>query len=126
MQDREKEVRNEVGEMLQAGASSSEIEALLDRVEPAVLLHTMFGLEEKTQRALLAALTPHRAASLVEELPDSHAATLIEDMAVTEAAPIVEELASDHRVDVLPNSTAKTPTQLSRSSMRKTRSKSAN
>ncbi len=101
MQDREKEVRNEVGELLQAGASSSEIEALLDRVEPAVLLHTMFGLDENTQRALLAALTPHRAASLVEELPDSHAATLIEDMAVTESAPIVEELASDHRVDVL-------------------------
>lgn len=101
MLDREKDERVEINDLLQRGAPSAEIEAYLDEMEPAVLLHTMFGLDEDSQRALLAALTPHRAASLVEELPDAHAANLIEEMAVTEAAPIVEELASDHRVDVL-------------------------
>jgi len=87
--------------MLEQGATSAEIEALLDGMEPAEMLHTMYGLGEDSQRALLAAITPHRAASLVEELPDTHAASLIEDMAVAESVPIVEELASDHRVDVL-------------------------
>ncbi len=45
--------------------------------------------------------SPERAASLVEELPDTHTADLIEDMPVGDAAPIVVELASDHRADVL-------------------------
>jgi magnesium transporter len=101
MQERQKDIRIQVNEMLEQGATSAEIEALLDGMEPAEMLHTMYGLGEDSQRALLAAITPHRAASLVEELPDTHAASLIEDMTVAESVPIVEELASDHRVDVL-------------------------
>ena len=53
------------------------------------------------QRALLSILDPEKAASLVEDLPDSHVAELIEEMSAVDAAPIVEEMASDHRVDVL-------------------------
>ena len=101
MQEEQRDIRDEVSEMLQKGAAPAEIEAVLDGLEPAVLLHTMFALDPDGQRALLAALTPHRAASLVEDLPDAHAADLIEEMPVAESAPIVGELASDHRVDVL-------------------------
>ncbi len=100
MQEQQRDIRNEVSEMLQKGVAPAEIEAILDGLDSAVLLHTMFALDPDSQRALLAALTPHRAASLVEDLPDSHAADLIEEMSVAESAPIVEELASDHRVDV--------------------------
>ncbi|MBT8092044.1 MAG: magnesium transporter [Gammaproteobacteria bacterium] len=101
MQEQQRDLRNEVSEMLQKGVSPAEIEAVLDGLEPAELLHTMYALDPDGQRALLAALTPLRAAAIVEDLPDSHAADLIEEMPVAESAPIVEELASDHRVDVL-------------------------
>ncbi|MBU2675800.1 MAG: CBS domain-containing protein, partial [Gammaproteobacteria bacterium] len=101
MQDRQRDLRGEVSDMLEKGAAPADIEAVLDGLDPAVLLHTMYALDSDHQRALLAALTPHRAASLVEDLPDGHVADLIEEMPVAESAPIVEELASDHRVDVL-------------------------
>ncbi len=101
MQDRQQDFKDEVGELLDTGAAAAEIEAVLDRMEPSDLLHEVFALNEDSQRALLAALPPQRAAALVEELPDSLAASLIEDMPAAESASIVEELASDHRVDVL-------------------------
>jgi magnesium transporter len=87
--------------MLTEAESASTIEAFLDTLGAAESLHTVFSLSKNDQRALLSALTPTRAASLVEDLPDGHVADLIEDMRVEDAAPIVEEMASDHRVDVL-------------------------
>jgi len=101
MDKRERESRSEISRMLAETEGAGEIEAFLDDLGAAESLHTVFSLSEKDQRALLSALTPTRAASLVEEFPDGHAADLIEDMPVESAAPIVEELASDHRVDVL-------------------------
>jgi magnesium transporter len=88
-------------QMLAEGVSPGTIQAYLDSLGATESLHAVFSLAEKDQRALLSALTPDRAASLVEEFPDGHAADLIEDMPPKDAAPIVEELASDHRVDVL-------------------------
>ena len=88
-------------ELLESDLPAEELGAALDSLDPAELLHDVFLLKVKEQRALLSALNPERAASLVEELPDAHAADLIEDMAAEDAAPIVEELASDHRADVL-------------------------
>ena len=88
-------------ELLESHPSAEDLGAALDNIEPADLLHDVFMLDVKEQRLLLAALNPERAASLVEELPDTHTADLIEDMPVADAAPIVVELASDHRADVL-------------------------
>ena len=101
MQEQQRNLRNELSEMLQRGVSPAEIEAVLDGLAPAELLHTMYALDPDRQRALLSALTPLRAASIVEDLPDGHVADLIEEMPVAMSAPIVEELASDHRVDIL-------------------------
>ena len=92
---------DQIKRMLAEDTPPSEIQAYLDGLGATESLHAVFSLKEKDQRALLSALTPERAASLVEELPDGHAADLIEDMPPEDAAPIVEELASDHRVDVL-------------------------
>ena len=91
----------EISKMLANADSANDIEAFLDDLGPTETLHAVFSLNTEDQRALLSALTPHRAASLVDELPDGHAADLIEDMSVEDAAPIVEKMASDHRVDVL-------------------------
>ena len=90
-----------VSELLGQTCTSDELEAFLDGLGPAELLHTVFSLKADEQRALLSALSPNRAAELVEDFPDGHTADLIEDMAVSDAAPIVEKLASNHRVDVL-------------------------
>jgi magnesium transporter len=65
------------------------------------MLHAVFLLDKADQRKLLSALEPKKAASLVEDFPDSHTAELIEQLPAADAASIVEELASDHRVDVL-------------------------
>lgn len=92
---------SQIKRMLTEGVSPDEIQTYLDDLGATESLHTVFSLSERDQRALLSALAPDRAASLVEELPDGHAADLIEDMPPKDAAPIVEELASDHRVDVL-------------------------
>ena len=92
---------SQIKRMLAEDVSPGEIQTYLDGLGASESLHAVFSLEEKDQRALLSALTPERAASIVEELPDGHAADLIEDMPPEDAAPIVEELASDHRVDVL-------------------------
>ena len=101
MEDQLREPWIELSKMLAESGSASDIEAFLDSLGPAATLHTVFSLNIDDQRALLSALTPHRAASLVDELPDGHAADLIEDMSIADAAPIVEEMASDHRADVL-------------------------
>ena len=53
------------------------------------------------QRSLLTAVSPERAAELIEDLPDTHAADLIDDMPAHQAAAIVEEMASDDRADLL-------------------------
>ena len=87
--------------LLASGLSANEMGAELDHLDPSDLLHAVLTLSDDDQRDLLAALTPLRAASLVEDFPDSHTAELIEDMPTQDVAPIVEELASDHRVDVL-------------------------
>jgi len=101
MENRQVDPWTEVSGMLRNGAPANEIEIVLDRLDPASLLHAVFALTPDDQRALLSLLSPPRAASLVVELPDSHAAALLEEMPVKNAAPIVEELSSDHRVDVL-------------------------
>lgn len=88
-------------ELLESSLSAEELGVALDNVEPAELLHGVFMLGVNEQRRLLSALNPERAASLVEELPDTHTADLIEDMPVKDSAPIVVELSSDHRADVL-------------------------
>ncbi|MBT8067051.1 MAG: magnesium transporter [Gammaproteobacteria bacterium] len=92
---------NEIHVLLEQKASVAELETLLDQLQPADMLHAVFHLDADDQRALLAAIAPRRAASLVEELPDGHVADLMEEMPVADAASIVQELASDHRVDVL-------------------------
>jgi magnesium transporter len=88
-------------ELLEKNLPADELGVALDAFDPTELLHDVFLLSVKEQRALLSALNPERAAALVEELPDTHTADLIEDMAAEDAAPIVEEMASDHRADVL-------------------------
>lgn len=92
---------SQIKRMLAEDVPPGKIQAYLDDLGATRSLHAVFSLAEKDQRALLSALTPDRAASLVEELPDGHAADLFEDMLPEDAAPIVEELSSDHRVDVL-------------------------
>ena len=87
--------------MLDSQLSADEIGAALDGFDPSDLLHAVLTLNDDDQRNLLSALTPLRAAELVEEFPDSHTAELLEEMPAGDVAPIVEELASDHRVDVL-------------------------
>jgi len=101
MENQMRDPWTELSKMLAESGSASDIEAFLDSLGPAATLHTVFSLDIEDQRALLSALTPHRAASLVDELPDGHVADLIEDMAIADAAPIVEEMASDQRADVL-------------------------
>ena len=91
----------EIRELVNRGLSAEALGAELDGLSPADLLHAVLTLSDDDQRVLLGALTPERAADLVEEFPDSHTAELLENMPVLDAAPIVEELASDHRVDVL-------------------------
>jgi magnesium transporter len=88
-------------ELLEKNLPADELGVALDAIDPTELLHDVFLLSVKEQRALLSALNPERAAALVEELPDTHTADLIEDMPAEDAAPIVEEMASDHRADVL-------------------------
>ena len=101
MEKRQRDPWTEISEMLANADSANDIEAFLDDLGPTKTLHAVFSLNTEDQRALLSALTPHRAATLVDELPDSHAADLFEDMSVEDSAPIVEEMASDHRADVL-------------------------
>jgi magnesium transporter len=92
---------NKIHALLESKRPVSEVEAVLDRLDPAELLHTFFSLAPADQRALLAIVKPDRAASLVEDLPATHVADLIEKMSVQDAAIIVEEMASDRRADVL-------------------------
>ncbi len=90
-----------ISELLGQVEQSGELEALLDSLPTAEVLHALFLLNPGDQRRLLNSLPPDRAAELVEDLPDSHTADLIEEMPAESAASIVEELASDHRADVL-------------------------
>jgi len=101
MEKRQIDSRHEISQMLARAESAGVIEAFLDSLGPADSLYAVYSLSAEEQRALLSALTPNRAASLVEELPDGHVADLMVDMPVEDSAPIVEEMASDHRVDVL-------------------------
>lgn len=87
--------------LLRAGDSGPEIEALLDSMTPADLLHAVFHLTADEQRDLLSMVSAERAAEIIEEMPGNHAADLIEDLPATQAASIVEEMPSDLRVDVL-------------------------
>ncbi|MDA1064747.1 MAG: hypothetical protein O2907_10585, partial [Proteobacteria bacterium] len=90
-----------ISSLLEDGASVEQVEAALEGLDPAELLHTVFSLSPDDQRALLSILPASRATSLLEDLPDAHVADLIEDMSPDAAADIVEGLASDHRADVL-------------------------
>jgi len=101
MEKRQKNPWTEVGGMLHDGIPASKIEDYLDRLDSAELLHTVFALSQDDQRALLSLLSPPKAASLIEDLPDTHTANLIGEMPAKDAGPIIEELSSDHRVDVL-------------------------
>ena len=101
MDRKSKSPEKQIREMLASGLTPEELGGEIDKLESADLLHAVFMLSPDDQRAFLSALTPHRAASIVEELPDTHAADLIEEMPAQDAAGIVEELSSDHRVDVL-------------------------
>ena len=93
--------KSQVKALLQDPGNREQLESLLDKLDPAELLHTVFQLSSVDQRALLSAVSAGRAADLIEDMPESHAADLIEDMPATDVAPIVGELASDHRVDIL-------------------------
>ena len=88
-------------EIIRSGLPPEAIGAALDGLDHSELLHAVLTLKDENQRELLAALTPHRAAELIEEFPDTHTAELIEEMPAGDVAPIVEELSSDHRADVL-------------------------
>ena len=105
MENRQEKPRHkpwqEIRDLLEAGATTEQIEAALEGLDSAELLHTVFSLRPDDQRALLSVLSPSRTTSLVEELPDTHVADLIEDMPASAAAEIVEGLSSDHRADVL-------------------------
>lgn len=105
MENRQEKPRHkpwlEIRDLLQDGATTEQIEAALEGLDSAELLHTVFSLSPDDQRALLSVLSPEMTTSLVEELPDTHVADLIEDMPPSEAAEIVDGLASDHRADVL-------------------------
>ncbi|MDA0706051.1 MAG: magnesium transporter [Proteobacteria bacterium] len=90
-----------ISSLLEDGASAEQVEAALEGLDHAELLHTVFSLSPDDQRALLSILPASRATSLLEDLPDAHVADLIEDMSPDAAADIVEGLASDHRADVL-------------------------
>lgn len=91
----------EISDLLQARVPVQQIEAALQKLDPAELLHTVFSLSPDDQRALLSILPASLSTSLIEDLPDAHVADLIEDMAPEAAADIVEALSSDHRADVL-------------------------
>jgi magnesium transporter len=101
MENQNRGTGEQLRELLEKNLPADELGTALDAIDPSELLHDVFLLSVKEQRALLSALHPERAAALVEELPDTHTADLIEDMPAEDAAPIVEEMASDHRADVL-------------------------
>ncbi len=101
MENQRRKPWNEIHQLIESGSSVEQVEAILDGLEPADLLHAVFTLNPADQRTLLSMLKPQRAAALAEDLPDTHLAGLIEDMSAEQAAPIVEELSSDHRADVL-------------------------
>jgi len=97
----EKGTGKQIRRMLADDWPAAELEVGLDKLDPSDLLHAVLTLSDEDQRNLLSAMSPVRAASLCDELPDNHVADLIEDMPVAEVASIVEELPSDSRVDVL-------------------------
>ncbi len=101
MTDLEANPAVQIRELLGEDRQPGELEAFLDELPTAEVLHAMFLLSPDDQRRLLNSLAPERAAELVEDLPDSHTADLIEEMPAENAASIVEEMASDHRADVL-------------------------
>ncbi len=101
MADTTPETPHDVRDMLESGANSADLVAMLDELEPAELLHTVYQLTPDDQRRLLGALDPEHAALLAEELPDTYVADLIETMPVEQSARIILEMASDHRADVL-------------------------
>jgi magnesium transporter len=101
MEKHQRKPWDEIGDLLHGGATPEIVEAALDVLDPAELLHAIFALAPDDQRALLSMLPPARAAALVEDLPDAHVADLIEEMSLADSVPIVGELSSDHRVDVL-------------------------
>lgn len=105
MENRQEKARHkpwqEISSLLHSGATVDRVEAALEDLDQAELLHTVFSLSPDDQRALLSILPPSRTTSLIEELPDTHVADLIEDMSPVAAADIVEGLSSDHRADVL-------------------------
>ncbi len=101
MTDLEANPAIQISELLGEDRQPGELEAFLDELPTAEVLHAIFLLSPDDQRRLLNSLAPERAAELVEDLPDSHTADLIEEMPAENAASIVEEMASDHRADVL-------------------------
>jgi len=95
------EPQEELRALLDSHAPGDAVEAVLDVLDPEELVRAMFRLKEDQQRRLLESIAPHRAAELIEYLPDNLVADLFDDMASHEAAAIVEEMASDERVDLL-------------------------
>ncbi len=95
------EAQERIRPLLSRDATPGALEALLDELDAAELVHAFYLLDPDEQRALLSRVTAEFAADLVGDLPDAHVADLIEEMPAREAAPIVEEMPSDDRVDVL-------------------------
>ncbi|MBT8048232.1 MAG: magnesium transporter [Xanthomonadales bacterium] len=93
--------RDLIRSSLKEGIAPGKLDALLDTLDSADLLHAVYRLSPDEQRKLLSEVSTERAADIVEELPDGHAAELMEEMSAQESAVILEELASDHRVDIL-------------------------
>ncbi len=83
------EAQERIRPLLSPEATPGALEALLDELDAAELVHAFYLLDPDEQRALLSRVTAEFAADLVGDLPDAHVADLIEEMPAREAAPIV-------------------------------------
>jgi magnesium transporter len=101
MDNNARTAKQHLHQLLKTEDSATELESMLDSMNPAELLHAVFQLTTDEQRALLSIVSADRAADLVGEMPDSHVADLIETMPTPQVASIVDEMASDQRVDIL-------------------------
>lgn len=78
-----------------------QINAFLNRINPADTALAVSRLTATEQSRLLTLLEPVDAAEVIEDISDTQAADLIEDLAPEQAAAILEELDSDHVADLL-------------------------
>lgn len=80
---------------------SKQINAFLEKLNPADTALAVSRLSSTEQTHLLTLLHPEDAAEVIEDISDTQAANLIEDLDPLQAAAILEELDSDHVADLL-------------------------